>query len=181
EPIPEAVWAQIGLSNRELFEDSPMFLAYGQRTADGRIVWGGCGAPYWFGSRAPPSPMQAPAIAERLRRRLVARFPLLRDIGVTHHWGGVMGMTRDRRSTVGYDRTTGEAWTGGFGGAGVAPTNAAGRTLAALITGTETDLTRFPWVNHRCERWEPEPLRWVGITAMLTRLRIADTVEHFGS
>jgi glycine/D-amino acid oxidase-like deaminating enzyme len=47
---------------------------------------------------------------------LIERFPMLRDIEVTHHWGGVMGMTRDMRSTVGFDKTTGEAWAGGFGG-----------------------------------------------------------------
>ena len=82
--------------------------------------------------------MQAPKIAERLRARLVERFPMLRDIAVTHHWGGVMGMTRDMRSTVGFDRATGEAWATGFGGAGVAPTNTAGRTLADLITGAES-------------------------------------------
>ena len=125
EHIPEALWAEIGLSNRELFEDSPNLLAYGQRTADGRIVWGGLGATYGWGSKVPPSPMQAPHMAARLRARLVERFPMLRDVAVTHHWGGAMGMTRDMRSTVGFDRTTGEAWTTGFGGAGVAPTNTA--------------------------------------------------------
>ena len=177
EPIPEALWAEVGLANRELFEDSPVFLAYGQRTADGRIVWGGLGAPYFWGSRPPPSPMQAPKIAHNLRARLVKRFPMLRDVEVTHHWGGVLGMTRDLRSTVGFERTTGEAWAGGFGGAGVAPSNAAGRTLADLITGAETDLTRFPWVNHRCGPWEPEPLRWVGVTSMLTRLGLTEKIR----
>ncbi len=178
EPIPQATWAQMGLANRELFEDSPALLAYGQRTADDRIVWGGLGAPYWLGSRIPPSPMQSPKIAARLQVRLVERFPMLRDITVTHHWGGVMGMTRDRRSTVGYDRTTGEAWTTGFGGAGVAPTNTAGRTLADLITGAQTDLTRLPWVNHRSRPWEPEPLRWAGVTGTLARYRINEKVRQ---
>jgi glycine/D-amino acid oxidase-like deaminating enzyme len=172
EPIPDHLWAEMGLANRELFEDTPIFLAYGQRTADNRIVWGGLGAHYW--SRPPAAAMRSPAAAERLRRRLVARFPMLHDIKVTHHWGGVMGMTRDQRSTVGYDRETGEAWIGGFGGAGVAATNAAGRTLAALITGQETELTRFPWVNHRSAAWEPEPLRGAGVRAMLAQLRVRD-------
>ena len=100
---------------------------------------------------------------------------------MTHSWGGVMGMTRDMRSTVGFDRTTGEAWTTGFGGAGVAPTNTAGRTLADLITGAQSDLTRLPWVNHRCAPWEPEPLRWLGVTSMLTRLAIGDRLSRLRS
>ena len=32
-------------------------VAYGQRTADGRIVWGGLSGPSWWQSRVPPSPM----------------------------------------------------------------------------------------------------------------------------
>jgi len=172
EPIADDVWAQIGLANRELFEDTPIFVAYGQRTADGRIAWGGMGAPYWFGSKAPPSPMQAPKIAQKLKSLLIERFPMLKGIEVTHHWGGVLGMTRDMRSTVGFDRATGEAWAGGFGGAGVAPSNAAGRTLADLITGADSALTRFPWVNHRCAPWEPEPLRWIGVNARMAGLRM---------
>ena len=178
EPIPDATWAEMGLANRELFEDTPVMLAYGQRTADGRIVWGGMGAPYWFGSKAPPSPMQAPKVAQKLKARLIERFPMLGDIQVTHHWGGIMGMTRDLRSTVGFDPATGEAWAGGFGGAGVAPSNAAGRTLAGLITGVESELTRFPWVNHRSPPWEPEPLRWLGVNAMMTRLRLSERIKQ---
>lgn len=178
EPIPDDLWVQMGLTNRELFEDSPSLLAYGQRTADNRIVWGGLGASYFWSSKPPPSPMRGPKAAARLRARLVERFPILKDVAVTHEWGGVMGMTRDLRSTVGFDRTTGEAWTTGFGGAGVAPTNTAGRTLADLITGAESDLTRLPWVNHRCAPWEPEPLRWLGVTSMLTRLAIGDRLAR---
>jgi glycine/D-amino acid oxidase-like deaminating enzyme len=177
EPLPASIWDEIGVRNRELFEDSPVMLAYGQRTADNRIALGGLGAPYWMGSRIPQSPMQSPAVAARLKARLIERFPVLRDVKVTHHWGGVMGMTRDMRSSVGYDPRTGEAWAGGFGGAGVAPANLAGRTLADLITGKETDLTRLPWVNHRCALWEPEPLRWLGVRGTMARLRFAETIS----
>ena len=81
EPIDDAVWAEIGLANREVFEDSTTLLGYGQRTADGRIAWGGLSAPYWWGSQVPPSPMRAPRTAKRLRALLVQRFPVLRDVG----------------------------------------------------------------------------------------------------
>jgi glycine/D-amino acid oxidase-like deaminating enzyme len=176
EPIPDSLWAQIGLAGRELFEDTPVFIAYGQRTADGRIVWGGRGAPYW--GSTPPAAMRSPRIAERLRTRLVERFPMLRGIAMTHQWGGVMGMTRDQRSSVGFDRAAGEAWAGGFGGAGVAPSNTAGRTLADLITGAQSDLVRLPWVNHCSPLWEPEPLRSLGVKAMLTGLRVLEARQQ---
>ena len=44
DPIPDSIWASIGLGNRELFEYASNMLGYGQRTADNRIVWGGLSA-----------------------------------------------------------------------------------------------------------------------------------------
>jgi hypothetical protein len=69
-------------------------------------------------------------------------------------------------------------WAGGYVGDGVATTNLAGRTLCDLITGETSDLTSLPWVDHRSRKWEPEPLRWMGINSMV-RLPIgADAYEH---
>ena len=81
---------------------------------------------------------------------------------VTHRWGGALGVPRDWHASVGFDRAAGLAWAGGYVGDGVATANLAGRTLAQLITGRESDLTHLPWVGHRSRDWEPEPLRWLG-------------------
>jgi glycine/D-amino acid oxidase-like deaminating enzyme len=174
EPLTEEVWAEIGLRRREVFEDSPALLAYGQRTADDRIAWGGLGAGYRLGSRIPSSPMHAPAVAARLRARLIARFPVLADVEITHHWGGILGMHRDLRPSVGVDRATGNAWIGGFGGSGVASSQAAGRSLADVILERDTDHARLPWVGHVSRPWEKEPLRWLGVHGMLTLARLND-------
>jgi hypothetical protein len=56
----------------------------------------------------------------------------------------------------------------------VAASNLAGRTLADLITGTDSDLAHLPWVGHRSRPWEPEPLRWLGINAALRAVRLQD-------
>ena len=50
-------------------------------------------------------------------------------------------------------------------GDGVSTTNLAGRTIADLVLGHDTDLARLPWVGHASPRWEPEPLRWLGVNA----------------
>jgi hypothetical protein len=78
---------------------------------------------------------------------------------------------------VGLDRDSGLAWAGGYVGDGVSTTNLAGRTLADLITGQETALTRLPWVGHRSRQWEPEPLRWLGVNAGLWTMKAADRSE----
>ncbi len=178
EPIDDATWASIGLADRQLFESSAILLGYGHRTVDGRIAWGGLGAPSWWGGRVPPSPMQDAGAADRLRRGLVDLFPALDGIAVTHHWGGVLGVPRDLLPGVGLDRETGFAWAGGYTGQGVASANAAGRTLADLIRGVDSDLTRLPWVGHRSRGWEPEPLRWLGVHATTALARATDVVDR---
>jgi hypothetical protein len=63
-------------------------------------------------------------------------------------------------------------------GDGVAMTNLAGRTMADLILRRDTELVRLPFANHRSPRWEPEPLRWLGVNAGLRFLTVADAEER---
>jgi glycine/D-amino acid oxidase-like deaminating enzyme len=60
---------------------------------------------------------------------LVDLFPGLGDAAITHTWGGPLGVPRHWFSSVGFDRTTGTAWAGGYVGDGVSTSNLAGRTL----------------------------------------------------
>lgn len=165
EPLPDESWDEIGLAGMELFADDRRMVVYGQRTVDGRIAFGGRGAPYRLGSRIDPATESASAVHERIVAALHRLVPATRDARITHRWGGVLAVPRDWRPSVGFDRATGAAWAGGYVGEGVAAANLAGRTLADLITGTSSELTALPWVNHRSPRWEPEPLRWAGIGA----------------
>jgi glycine/D-amino acid oxidase-like deaminating enzyme len=152
-------------------------IIYGQRTADGRIAFGGRGAPYHYGSAVDPSFDVDPGVHALLRQTVTELFPALSQARFTHAWGGPLGIPRDWHSSVGFDRATGLAWAGGYVGDGVATTNLAGRTLADLITGADTELTRLPWVGHRSPRWEPEPLRWLGVNAGLWTMKWADRTE----
>src|SRR5450631_4270759 len=178
EPLPESVWAQIGLAGRPTFSDLRHLVIYGQRTADGRLAFGGRGAPYHLGSAIKPSFDRVPAVFGALRRTLGELFPALGDARVTHQWGGPLGIPRDWCASVGLDRATGLAWAGGYVGDGVSTTNLAGRTLADLILNRETDLTALPWVNHRSRLWEPEPARWLGINGALAVVTSADSTER---
>ena len=89
---------------------------------------------------------------EMLRGMLRRWFPSLRDIGFTHAWGGPLGMPRDWHPTIAYDPRTGIAGARGYIGHGVSTANLAGRTLAELIRGDETERTTLPLVNHRSGR-----------------------------
>ena len=177
EPLPQAVWDEIGLADRPTFGDLRHLIIYGQRTADGRFAFGGRGAPYHLGSSVQSSYDQVPAVFAALKKTLVGLFPVVADAQVTHHWGGPLGIARDWCASVGLDPATGVGWAGGYVGDGVGTTNLAGRTLADLITGTDSALTRLPWVGHESPEWEPEPLRWLGLNAGLQVMTLADREE----
>jgi glycine/D-amino acid oxidase-like deaminating enzyme len=177
EPLPAAVWDKIGLAGRPTFGDLRHLIIYGQRTADGRLAFGGRGAPYHLGSAVRPSFDRVPTVFAELRRTLAELFPVLGDVRVTHNWGGPLAVPRDWCASVGRDSETGMGWAGGYVGDGVSTTNLAGRTLADLITGADTSITALPWVGHRSPEWEPEPLRWAGLNAGLQVMNLADRAE----
>ncbi|MDQ3982680.1 MAG: FAD-binding oxidoreductase [Actinomycetota bacterium] len=178
EPLPEPIWREIGWGGCETLHDGRHLLVYAQRTGDGRIAIGGRGAPYRFGSRVDDANDGNQRVFDALGETLRSLFPALRGTRITHRWGGPLGVPRDWFSSVGFDRASGLAWAGGYVGDGVSTTNLAGRTLTDLILGRDTDLVRLPWVNHRSRRWEPEPLRWLGVNLGLKAMAHADRVEE---
>lgn len=177
EPLSAATWDEIGLARRETFSDHRHLIVYGQRTADDRLVFGGRGAPYHLGSRVRPEFDRDERVFAGLYASLVELFPVLAGTRVTHAWGGALGIARDWTASVGLDRDSGLAWAGGYVGDGLSTTNLAGRTLRDLVLGRDTELTRLPWVGHRSQDWEREPLRWVGINAGLRAMTFADAEE----
>ncbi len=177
EPLPDDAWAEIGLADRQTFGDFRNLIIYGQRTADGRIAFGGRGAPYHFGSRIRQGYDVDDGVHTELARALTELFPVLADAELTHRWGGPLGVSRDWRPSVAIDRGEGLAVAGGYVGDGVATAQLAGRTLAELVAGVDTERTALPWVQHRWRKWEPEPLRWIGINAGLAMAKAADRQE----
>ena len=177
-PLPQSVWDQIGLADAETFSEHRHVVVYGQRSADGRLVFGGRGAPYHFGSDIKPEFDGDATVFRSLRRSLTGLLPAAEGIEFTHAWGGPLGVARDWHPGVGYDPSTGQGQAGGYVGDGVALSNLAGRTLADLVTTRDTALTHLPWVQHRSRRWEPEPLRWLGVNAGLQLAKLADREER---
>ena len=177
EPLAASFWDEVGWSGREVFGDERHLLIYAMRTKDDRIALGGRGAPYHYGSRIRDDYDLAPKVFGELHNVLKTLFPALGGARVTHTWGGCLGVPRDWFTSVGYDKQTGMAWAGGYVGDGVSTTNLAGRTLAELIAGADHGLAGLPWVGHVSRRWEPEPLRYLGVNLSLAIMGSADRVE----
>jgi len=179
EPLPDDTWAQIGLEKRTTFADNRHLTIYGQRTRDGRIAFGGRGAPYHYASKVSPLYDRDARVHAALRRILLELFPVLDGVTFTHAWGGNLGVPRDWFPSVRHDRHTGLAFAGGYVGDGVATSALAGRTLAAMIRGDDPDgLATLPWAGRTSRDWEPEPLRWLGVNAVTALMTSADWSER---
>ncbi len=136
EPLSAAQWQQIGWAGRECIASSKYVIDYLSRTTDGRILFGGRGAPYHFGSRLKDAyDRHAPTHAQ-LRNATLEWFPSVRREQFSHAWGGPLGVPRDWMPTM---------------------------SLADLITETPSALTSLPTVGHTSPHWEPEPFRYLGI------------------
>ena len=181
EPLSEGQWAEIGWDGRECVASNRHTVDYRSRTADGRILFGGRGAPYHYGSGVRDEYDLHSPTHEMLRRAGREWFPVLEGTRFTHAWGGPVATPRDWMTTMSYDPAQGVATAHGYTGQGVATANLSGRTLTDLILGRRTDITYLPTVNHDSRPWEPEPLRWLG-TRFVQRglMKVDDRAEQTG-
>ncbi len=178
EPLGDDVWSEIGWESRVTVADGRNMVTYAQRTADGRIGFGGRGVGYPFGSRISSRLDRSPRVHRQIIDTLHEMFPATRTARITHRWGGPLAVPRDWHPSVTIDHQRRLVTMGGYSGDGVAAAHLAGRTAAALITGSDDDVTTLPWVNHHSPKWEAEPLRWIGFNALSRLPDWADRIER---
>ena len=178
EPLSEAQWSEIGWANRETVSDGRNLVIYVQRTEDGRIAFGGRGAPYKFASRIGSNFDNNPKIHSLIEKSMREMFPSLVDVPITHRWGGALGVHRDWFASVKVDHKTHIATLGGYVGDGVAFSYVAAKEVARSIVGEDLRERPLPIVNHISPRWEPEPIRYVGINSILRLTERADETER---
>lgn len=105
--------------------DSRFVVNYFRLSADGRLIFGG-GERY---SPAPPPDMSAFA-----RRHMLAVFPQLHCVPVTHAWGGLVSVTMSRLPHIG--RRGSVYFAHGYSGLGVLLPALVGKVLAEAMAGT---------------------------------------------
>ena len=178
EPLSEETRSALGLNTRTAFNDLRNLRIYAHVTTEGRLAFGGRGAPYHFRSAVSPKFDVNTKIHNKIVATMHEFFPSLTGVEITHRWGGPLGVPRDWFPSVGYDRSAKMAWAGPYVGDGVATSNLAGRVLRNLITGADGDLNRLPIVDHRSRKWEVEPFRWIGVNSGLQAATAADLEER---
>jgi glycine/D-amino acid oxidase-like deaminating enzyme len=153
-------------------------IVYAQRTSDDRIAFGGRGAPYKFASRIGGQFDRKPSVHQLLETTLHELLPPTKSVEITNRWGGSLGVHRDWHPSVQADRTTGQASAGGYVGDGVAFSCLAAEALSHEILDTDNEIRTLPFMQHVSPKWEPEPLRWLGINGMISLTQRADEAEE---
>lgn len=177
KPLSEDAWQQIGWNGLECLSDSAHTFIYSQRTADSRIAIGGRGKPYRYGSGTGGTGSTAQSTIDLISHKLGTFFPGI-QFEVDHAWSGILGVTRDWNGGVNWDPACGVGSSTGYAGHGVTAAYVGGRTLAELAFEKETQRTSLPWVGYRARKWEPEPIRWLGVHAMYRLFGVADQWEE---
>jgi glycine/D-amino acid oxidase-like deaminating enzyme len=170
--------AEIGWTGGELISDLRQSLRYFRTTRDGRIAFGGGGgrAAATIGRSFTHSLRAVEEAAGGFRRF----FPSWSDVPIEDGWGGPVDVGPTHLPAFGTVEPGNVHYAVGYTGNGVAPSHLAGRVLADLITGVDSDLVRLPVVNPRTRRFPPEPLRSLGAFAVRRAIIAFDNAEEAG-
>lgn len=173
EPLPAGVWDELGFGHGEVVSDMVNLGMYCQRSTDDRLVMGGRGGFQPRHGGLNEDEILDQRVFTALRAAVRELFPAVGDARFTHAWGGVWGASRDWAPVIGYEPERKVTWAGGYGD-GVCASNFAARTMTDLILERDTELTKYPWINHRSPSWPPDPLPRIGARAMSTAYGLAD-------
>ncbi len=164
EPLRPDQRAAIGWSGEEGVGEAGRLHHY-RLTVDGRIVWGGHDARYYFGGDLSAGRARNEATELMLAERFFATFPQLTGLRFTHAWGGAVDVCT--RSTAFWQRAFDDKVCAvqGFSGQGVGASRFGAQVGLDLLERLDSTRTRLAMVRTRPAPFPPEPLRWAGISA----------------
>ena len=127
------------ITNRAAVTDINWVLDYFRLSADDRLL---------FGGRVSYSGLDPFGTGRATRARMLAVFPQLADVPITHAWGGFVDITLNRAPNFG--RLAPDVYyLQGFSGHGIALTGIAGKLLAEAVSGTAERFDVFARIPHR--------------------------------
>jgi gamma-glutamylputrescine oxidase len=162
-PLTDAERTAIGWRGREGIYTAHEMLESYRLTAENRIVGGAKTVRYGFDGRALADDPATFAFIEAAFRD---RFPALRNVRVTHRWGGPIAFALDFLPSVGVTGTFKNIYySAGYAGHGIAMGSYAGTMLADLVLGRDGP-GRALW-GRRSVPMPPEPFRWLVAHALV--------------
>jgi glycine/D-amino acid oxidase-like deaminating enzyme len=176
-PAPEKL-AAINWTGGELVTDFRTSVRYFRTTRDGRIAFGGGGGR--ASSRIDDSFTHDRRAVDEAAEGFRRLFPSFADVPLEDAWGGPIDVSPTHLPTFGSLEPGNLYFALGYTGNGVAPTHLAGRVIADLVMGADTDATRLPMVNPKPRMFPPEPFRSIGAAVIRRAIIAKDTAEETG-
>ncbi|MBZ9811805.1 FAD-binding oxidoreductase [Mesorhizobium sp. BR1-1-9] len=118
------------LPGGESVDDSRFVVRYFRKSRDGRLLFGGREV---YGVNDPKD------IHIHIRRQIAELYPALRDVEITHGWGGYVGITVPRKPFV-QEVMPNVISAGGYSGHGVMLSNFFGKLYAETVAGNRDRL-----------------------------------------
>jgi gamma-glutamylputrescine oxidase len=125
------------LPGGESVDDSRFVVRYFRKTRDNRLL---------FGGREIYTVHDPKDIHIHIRRQIAEIYPALKDIEITHGWGGYVGITVPRKPFV-REVMPGVISAGGYSGHGVMLSNFVGKLYAETVAGNRDRLKLFEELN----------------------------------
>lgn len=179
EPLTQAQMDEFQWDGRCAVSDQKYFFWNMRLTADNRLVFIDNDAKYFYNIERDYS--HNPRMFQSHYRILTEKFPFLKGIRVTHQWGGRIGLTFDFLPTVG---CTGQDkniyYSLGYNGHGLSFAQLAGKMIAALMAGEQSDLTNHILINKSPRGVPSAPLTYAAVTAATSYYRLLDLMLDIG-
>ncbi|MBN7755400.1 FAD-binding oxidoreductase [Nitratireductor aquimarinus] len=121
------------LPGGESVDDSRFVVRYFRREPNGSLL---------FGGREIYAPGEDKAIHHHIRRQIAELYPALKDVELTHAWGGYVGITMPRRPFV-REVMPNVISAAGWSGHGVMLSNFTGKLYAETVCGNRDRLRLF--------------------------------------
>ena len=177
EPLTLAQRDSIGWHGRAGLSDASRQFHYTRTTADGRILWGGYDAIYYWNNGFGPRFENDPAAFARLAEHFFQAFPALEGIRFTHAWGGAIDTCSRFSPFWGTTHHGKTAYAMGYTGLGVGASRFGARVILDLLSGCQTERTALEMVRTKPLPFPPEPLRSIGIRLSRWSMAQADANE----
>ena len=178
EPLSQSQRDSLGWHGRQGVGDSGNQFHYYRLTRDNRLVFGGYDALYYYGSDLSARRQRRPETEQLLYLHMLATFPGLQGVRITHTWGGAIDTST--RFSASWQRAFGGKVVSvlGYTGLGVGASRFGAQVCLDLLAGRDNERTSLEMVRRAPLPWPPEPLRWLGI--QMTRRSIARADRHEG-
>ena len=121
------------LPGGESVDDSRFVVRYFRKSRDGRLL---------FGGREIYAVKDPKDIHIHIRRQIAEIYPALKDVEITHGWGGFVGITVPRQPFV-REVMPNVISAGGYSGHGVMLSNFVGKLYAETVAGNRDRLKLF--------------------------------------